>query len=47
MVISGATQTATLAGGERFAPFIIWAGIQLMKASGDLPRPDSNTETHE
>ena len=46
-VISGAAQTATLVGGERFAPFIIWAGIRLMKASGDLRRPDSNTETHE
>ena len=41
-VISGAAQPATLVDGERFAPFIIWAGIQLMKASGDLPRPDSN-----
>ena len=41
-VISGAAQTATLVDGERFAPFIVWAGIQLMKASADLTRPDSN-----
>ena len=41
-VISDAAQTATLVEGERFAPFIVWAGIQLMKASGDLTRPDSN-----
>ena len=41
-VISGAAQPATLVEGEHFAPFIVWAGIQLMKASGDLPRPDSN-----
>ena len=41
-VFSGAAQTATLVEGERFAPLKVWASIQLMKASGDLPRPDSN-----
>ena len=41
-VISGAAQTGTSVGGERFAPATIWGGIRLMKASGDLRGPDSN-----